>query len=1103
MPFFIILLFVLVIILFLKLSEGNSRIRELDMRLNQRIDQLQKKLAEALREIADLRKSGAVEESSATIKNSHPIPAVEAPSIEKPKEPASEIPAKKPDTPEPIQIPSPIAIVQTPIAPIKKQETPPQKPPVHSKPGFDWENLVGVKLFSWIAGVALLFAAIFFLRYSIHQGWLMPPVRMAIGILTAIILIVVCELKAARKYPITANAMDGAAIAILFSTFFAAHSLWNLISLAPAFLLMVVVAILAVLLSIKRNSLFIALLGLLGGFAIPALLSTGENRPISLFSYLLLLNAGLTWIGAKKKWPLLTALSLIFTAFYQWGWVVKFLTTDQFSTALGIFLAFPIFAFIAAALGKKEQPEKGWMSLYGQTRNLTAFLPILFAFYAAAVPGYGNRYAFLFSFLFLINAGLLAIAIFQREETLHLFSGFSTIIVWTLWLKNSYESSAWPGLLVFIALFFAFYLIAPLLAKYFNRRFVGQGEMASFASPILLFVFPALTAMEPACANPGLIFAVLFLLLLGALIYGIYTEKGSIYLIAGFFALIAEAIWSSLYLQPNRLLAGWTVYLAFALLYAGAPIVARKFKKILKPATAVPLLPLMALALLLFFAASPTDSISIAGLALLLLVLNISLFIESKSNQNSFPALVGVVLSWIVLGVLWANLPLATMLKPALAIMTGFVLFFFAGYLWLQRKMSDPSDDLLTIGIFLGSVGHLFLFVVASQNSLSIPPWSFFSVLLILDLAMGLAAILALNKLGSALFRTAMALSGFLLIAWTASAASAPWPAIAIFAAMALSILSIAWIYFAKRFHVDDKRFIAPALTIILSQAVAIVASFQAGAPDPGFLVFAHLFFIAALIALAWIYEMHLLAALALLPATIAIFGWQIQHLSMWREQFIFSIPIYLAFLAYPLLLGRRQKQSIEPCLTAVFASAAFFFEARQSFLSAGWNDVIGILPVAQALAMGFLILRLLRIEPAGKRSGNRLALIAGAALAFITIAIPMQLDREWITIGWALEAVAVAWLYKKISHKGLLYLSSALFAAVFVRLAFNPAVLHYQPRSGIQIWNWYLYAYLIPAISMISGGRLLSRLRTGFFQPDCAHQDFCRRGESCLYFCW
>ncbi len=150
-----------------------------------------------------------------------------------------------------------------------------------------------MKLFSAIAGIALVVAAVFFLSYSIEAGWLQPPVRVAIGMLVAVALLVVCELKAARRYPVTANALDAAAIAILFATFFAAHALWNLIPSLVAFGLLAMVTALAVLLSIRRESLFIAVLGLLGGFATPALLSTGENRPIPLFAYLLLLNIGL------------------------------------------------------------------------------------------------------------------------------------------------------------------------------------------------------------------------------------------------------------------------------------------------------------------------------------------------------------------------------------------------------------------------------------------------------------------------------------------------------------------------------------------------------------------------------------------------------------------------------------------------------------------------------------------------------------------------------------------------------------------------------------------------------------------------------------------
>jgi hypothetical protein len=339
-------------------------------------------------------------------------------------------------------------------------------------------------------------------------------VRMAIGIITGICLLIVCELKAARKYPATANAMDAAAIAILFSTFFAAHSLWNLIGSIPSFILMVLVTAVAVLLSIRRDSIFIALLGLVGGFATPALLSTGESRPISLFAYLLLLNTGLAWVAAKKKWPLLTTLSLAFTVFYQWGWVIKFLSSDQMPIAIGIFLIFPILAFVSVGFGRKDDPGKGWLSLYGQTANLTAVLPLLFALYVAAVPGYGQRYGLLFGFLFLMDVGLFAIAAAKKQEFLHGIGGLSTTMVLALWMAFSYESGAWPAILGIVLLFSSFYLLAPFIARYFKHSFAGIAKLAVYAAPLLLFVFPCLATIEPAASTPGLLFATLFLLLL-------------------------------------------------------------------------------------------------------------------------------------------------------------------------------------------------------------------------------------------------------------------------------------------------------------------------------------------------------------------------------------------------------------------------------------------------------------------------------------------------------------------------------------------------------------------------------------------------------------
>jgi len=45
------------------------------------------------------------------------------------------------------------------------------------------------------------------------------------------------------------------------------------------------------------------------------------------------------------------------------------------------------------------------------------------------------------------------------------------------------------------------------------------------------------------------------------------------------------------------------------------------------------------------------------------------------------------------------------------------------------------------------------------------------------------------------------------------------------------------------------------------------------------------------------------------------------------------------------------------------------------------------------------------------------------------------------------------------------------------VRLALNPEVLHYAPRSSVPIFNWYLYTYLTCAAALLVAGWLLLRL--------------------------
>jgi uncharacterized membrane protein len=970
---------------------------------------------------------------------------------------------------------------------------PPPAPPSRGGfelPSIDWESFIGVKLFSWIAGIALALAGVFFLRYSIDHGWLSPAIRMSIGVLVGIALLGGSEVPAARRYGITVNALTGAGIAILFSTLFAAHALWQLIGATVTFALLVLVTATAVMLSIRRASIYIALLGLLGGFATPALVSTGQDNPIGLFGYLMLLNAGLAWVAHKKRWPLLTALSLVFTTIYQWGWVAKFLTAGTVPIAVGVFLVFPILSFASVVLGRGEEregDEKGgkWERLFAQTARAGAIVPLTLAVYLAAVPAYGTRWAILFGFLALVDLGLFAIAIARGPKLLHLAGAATTILVWAVWLNTSYVADAWPWALALTALFVAVYLASPLVAERLRRPLDGMSARAALVAPLLLFTIPVLVALEPRAASPLLPFAALLVLVAACAAYAIRRNEGVIHHVAAFFALAAQAVWSIKYLSPARLLPGLVMYAAFGLFYVATPAIARRLGRPLAPQGAGGAGAIAAIALLVFLATGEVAQVSLWGLALLLVIMNLGLFAESAWDRLPVLSIVGVALSWLVLGIWWVSVGAvvtAALLLPALTVVAGFALLVLAGTAWARGRaaVSGNTSDATEFerASYLGVAGHLFLLAVAANPELSVPPWPMLGVLAVLNLAIGTAA---LHLRRGELHLAATGVSAVVLIVWANVAEAAPWPAVAVLSAGVMTAMVIGWMFLGRRVGALPLTFEgAAAAAPLLAGIVTVMAGNAEGAPPLLMLVVAHLVFVGAALAMATLEQWRAASIAAVVPAAIGVLRWQMLHPepAAWTTHLLFAAPLYAAFLAYPLLLGRRVGQSVEPYIAAVFASAVFFFQARRAMMLGGLGWMIGALPVLQAALVSTHLAQLVRLERGRERSLGRLALVAGATLAFITVAIPLQLERQWITVGWALEAAALAWLYGRIPHRGLLIATAALFAVVFLRLGANPSVLTYEPRSEMRIWNWYLYTYLICAAAMLAGSRLLARTR-------------------------
>lgn len=934
---------------------------------------------------------------------------------------------------------------------------------------------MGVRLFSAVAGIALVFAAVFFLRYSIDQGWLQPQVRVAIGVLVGIALLVVCELKAARRYELLANVMDAAAVAILFATFFAAHSLWNLISGTTAFGLLALVTLTAVLLSIRRESLFIAVLGLLGGFSTPILLSTGENRPVPLFAYLLLLNVGLAWVAYRNRWPVLSVLTLIFTTLYQWGWVARYLDAAQVPLAIAIFSVFPLVGYgvLMVARSRRAAGDDGSDDPFEWTMLAASVLPVAFALYLALGRQYSEHYALIFGWILLIDAGLLALTIARRLETLHAIGAMTTVLAVVLWTTTAYVPASVFAVIGFIAAFIALYLAAPIIADRFDEPFDGLGRHSMVAAPLLLIPLGVMISVEPRAASPLVIFPA-FLALFAAIAWRAIAEQLSrLYYIGVVIAGFTVAAWMSRYLSPDTLRSAFLIYGAFAVLYLGVPHAARRLGAPLTSAAGPALVLLLAQFQVAYFAKPDIAGAAIWAVTAFLIVVNTGVLIESAIARLSILAWVGGAISWVVLVAWWQYGAPAAGLLSTLVVILALSLAMMGGHFASLRWLAPPDPEAPDSAPALWSAlaGYLFLFAIAANVAWAVPPWPLFGALAVMALAFGTAALAASNP---AIHFVSIAMTALAFVVWRPIAQQAGLTHTPIAAYGVLVAFALAWIAVMRRFEAVAAT--AAVTAIVIAELNLVVMTQVLPLPSLTISLTAHVPAMVILLALvtryAWTWGAAATAALGGLAAASIL----LTSPTVGRDVLIYAGAIYAPFALYPFVLGARAREERDPYVAALIAGAWCFAVARRGMALAELEWMVGIVPVLLGAVTTLHLSQLLRIQPSGERDLGRLALVAGAALAFLTVAIPLQLRHQWITIGWALEGAAVAWLYTRIPHRGLLLMCVALFAAVFVRLGLNPDVFVYEPRGETRILNWYLYTYVIAAAAMGTAAWFLSK---------------------------
>ncbi|MEQ1530269.1 MAG: DUF2339 domain-containing protein [Methylococcales bacterium] len=168
---------------------------------------------------------------------------------------------------------------------------------------------------NWIvrAGLGILFLGLVFLAKFAYDNVFIPlALRLAaIGVVGITLLSI--GWRARLEKPSYGLSLQGGGVAILYLTIFATVKLTGQLPNSMALPLMLLVGVLAALLAIKQDAMILAVIGSIGGFMAPILLSDGHGNHIGLFSYYALLDVGVLTVALRKAWRPLNLLAFFFT----------------------------------------------------------------------------------------------------------------------------------------------------------------------------------------------------------------------------------------------------------------------------------------------------------------------------------------------------------------------------------------------------------------------------------------------------------------------------------------------------------------------------------------------------------------------------------------------------------------------------------------------------------------------------------------------------------------------------------------------------------------------------------------------------------------------
>ncbi|MBC7862463.1 MAG: DUF2339 domain-containing protein [Bacteroidia bacterium] len=234
----------------------------------------------------------------------------------------------------------------------------PKKPVAPKKP-FQIEEYIGGKLVNIIGIIILVIGVSIGVKYAIDNELINKLGRIVLGFVAGGILMAFAFFTRKKLKLFSAIILSGS-ISIMYFTSYAGFAFYQLYEAPFAFAIMVVLTAFTVFAAHIYNYEILAIIALVGAYAIPPLLRDDKGNVHIMFTYMTILNLGILFISFKKAWNWVTYIAYGLTWLIFGGWMLAYYSGQEdryFVTCfsfLNIFFLIFYAMFIAYKVVKKE-----------------------------------------------------------------------------------------------------------------------------------------------------------------------------------------------------------------------------------------------------------------------------------------------------------------------------------------------------------------------------------------------------------------------------------------------------------------------------------------------------------------------------------------------------------------------------------------------------------------------------------------------------------------------------------------------------------------------------------------------------------------------------